>query len=602
MGNDLEGKIDREGSGLERNPGLVNPQKQRFDKGEKIAEDLYEQEIFEINDFLLKIEDFKDDYEKLTQLKDTEKEDWAYKLIKQLRTIQFLMGYVREEFSNNVVITDGFEIFTHQDGGQINFTEIEELIGNVEGALRGIGIDEENQESLYERLSKNRDSISPKDFLKLSLENRLRLVSNIESWNDLNNGALVVFDFGSNRNLEYQIGVGDLMPFWIRNISVNGVSYERRGNQGFYNNGKYLAIFNGSRISILDTDESYSAADEYRGIFHQDYGSSRNDVFAVAQDFLVDAYLLEAVLSILKGDEANFVTDDFEFLHIAARYIQNAENRFTGTKIEDGHYTVEFLTYALSRFNLFNTYVRSGDVDIRKVGEKYAKLRGISLEFESEDLRPQYYPSENVGTEPKVERRDDALEITVSGNRVLSHKIDDEALRNFENMNVRESFVQFQEPYTKSKMRLRETVYRCYEYARVIAGEYGLDLKITSAYRDFDDQALKYIAAVKKYGEKRARKIVAPPGESWHHSAGAVDITLVRGRDGVDLCRGGGGKTEKYHKKLEWIMNRAGFVNYSAEWWHFEIGTGGWYEIMSKRGLVKSSVGRMDMVYERVNV
>ncbi len=406
---------------------------ERGDQSEEVAEGLREG-----SDDLIKAIDVQKKHaaieEKLAKIKEIPPEklrEYVLDLRRDVITFRFLLNYIAETKNVEMVAVNGedaHEIYQESEDIKVDLTLENAFLADVEARLSAVVVkDVESEvtddESYYRNLEKLRDTIKPRDFLKWRYTGKwqqmINLVSNVKSWDQLKEETLVVFDFGANSALQYQVGLGDLMPPKIRQISLNGVVYTRRANQGFYNNGQYLAIWTGTKVKIHFEDPDYESKNKSRylrkfgGDYWKDesvldqkvvYGEgtaeekerevTRRDVLSVAEDFGVDAYFLEAVLSAVSEDREQGISDDFEFLHIAARYIQNAEARF-GRALGSGFYTVDFIVYALDRFSLFNSY--SGrNPRAKAVIEKYAKLRGIDLQT---DLKYD---------EPKVEARREA--------------------------------------------------------------------------------------------------------------------------------------------------------------------------------------------------
>jgi hypothetical protein len=122
----------------------------------------------------------------------------------------------------------------------------------------------------------------------------------------------------------------------------------------------------------------------------------------------------------------------------------------------------------------------------------------------------------------------------------------------------------------EEQYRLKETPMKRYLAAKkFVEKSYpGLTLQIFSAYRDVETQARLYKKALEKYGtEQEARKWVAKPGSSAHHTGGAIDVSI----------KGDGGySAEKKREILAEALVKAGFVNYEPEPWHWEYGTAMW--------------------------
>jgi len=98
---------------------------------------------------------------------------------------------------------------------------------------------------------------------------------------------------------------------------------------------------------------------------------------------------------------------------------------------------------------------------------------------------------------------------------------------------------------------------------KIAKEKYNQIIYVFSAYRSIAKQKVLWEKALKKYGsETIASKYVAPPGKSSHNLGRAVDVSLKGGAANASL--------------LQKIMCEAGWVRYSAEWWHFEYGTKRW--------------------------
>ena len=344
-------------------------------------------EVFSFNDFSKRVENFKKRFEKesgrLDAMNPATKERFVLDMRRRTAEITFLSNYAQE---NLTIEMQGDHAVLREDENQtLDLTELETYLKNTDAKLRTI--------QLYEDLEKKRRTIRPKDFLKLSQDEKLQLVTNLASWRDIKPGTLVVINFGGNELLEQQIGLGDLMPPDIREFEMNGITYSRRGNQGFYYQGSYLPIFNGSRVTIKRRDEHFNAEQELQSKFvaptlrrNDTRRSSAAPQDGVAADFGVDAYFLESLLAVMKnGDVNENITDREEFMHSAARYIQNAEAAYESSThtaaVEKGHYTAEFIVFALDHFSLFNTYTGQDQAVVESILVKYGALRKIELKF-----------------------------------------------------------------------------------------------------------------------------------------------------------------------------------------------------------------------------
>lgn len=139
----------------------------------------------------------------------------------------------------------------------------------------------------------------------------------------------------------------------------------------------------------------------------------------------------------------------------------------------------------------------------------------------------------------------------------------------------------------------------------------GYNIIIYDGYRSEKSQKiyfLNYVRKLKKQNpdwsnkklKKEASKYVAnPEGFAPHLTGGAVDVSLAKG--GRQISMGGfiEGKDKRVTKRtrenrrlLADIMQRAGFVNYTPEWWHWSYGDRYW-------AAVKKEVALYDEIKER---
>ncbi len=318
-------------------------------------------------------------FDQISGMEAEEKEKFVLSVKKKVEEVKFLIEYIGDTYG--VEIVGGHEIYKESEGSKLDLTKASNSLKEIETKMGKV--------AMYKDLEALRESIKPKDFFKLPLEERLRLISNIHSWNELKADTLVVFNFGSNDALYYQVGLGDVMPPSIRELTVGNRTYQRRGSQGFYSNGRYLAISTGTRVTIGKEDKNYSPDEELKRRFTTDHSKiEEKDILKTARDFMVDPYFLKAVVSEIKEDSENSISDPEEFLHIAGRYIQNAENRYeasNGSAIEGGHYSVDFVSYALDRFALFNEYKEMPEKSILKIIDEYNKFPGVILNYKKKN-------------------------------------------------------------------------------------------------------------------------------------------------------------------------------------------------------------------------
>jgi D-alanyl-D-alanine dipeptidase len=104
-------------------------------------------------------------------------------------------------------------------------------------------------------------------------------------------------------------------------------------------------------------------------------------------------------------------------------------------------------------------------------------------------------------------------------------------------------------------------------------------LKMNSSHRGIARQEKLYAEALRKYGSpSAARKWCATPGGSPHHTGGAIDVAAI--------VNGKGGIRHANQKYLKIILPQAGWVNYEAEAWHWEIYTKRWKRKTGATGII----------------
>ncbi len=105
---------------------------------------------------------------------------------------------------------------------------------------------------------------------------------------------------------------------------------------------------------------------------------------------------------------------------------------------------------------------------------------------------------------------------------------------------------------------LHPILFNRFEAARIVAERAGVNLYISSGFRDEARQATLFEEAVKKYGsETEAAKWVLPAQSSHHPDGLAIDVNYPGDRAGAAW--------------LERNGSRFGLCRvYANEWWHFE--------------------------------
>ncbi|MCL3862346.1 D-alanyl-D-alanine carboxypeptidase family protein [Actinotalea sp. K2] len=93
-------------------------------------------------------------------------------------------------------------------------------------------------------------------------------------------------------------------------------------------------------------------------------------------------------------------------------------------------------------------------------------------------------------------------------------------------------------------------------------------LQPMSGYRSVAEQQSTWQRAVERYGsEQAARRWVAPPGNSPHHSGRAVDCWMG---SSINSANADSQRGTAVWRWLDANASRFGFYPYSAEPWHWE--------------------------------
>ncbi|MBI5754027.1 D-alanyl-D-alanine carboxypeptidase family protein [Candidatus Peregrinibacteria bacterium] len=179
-----------------------------------------------------------------------------------------------------------------------------------------------------------------------------------------------------------------------------------------------------------------------------------------------------------------------------------------------------------------------------------------------------------------------------SGDRILKYPISPKAIAIIKSFSPNDKFVGFRDAYSGRNVNLRETTYQCLELARQFAQADGYDITVNSGYRNVSSQKAAFGRS------DRSGKMVAAPGKSWHHSGAAADCFLVK----KDDPSGRRINTADGKARLESYMNKAGFVRYKVEYWHFEVGSPDWTRIMAQAGALSSEYADRGQHYDRLQV
>ena len=462
-----------------------------------------------------------------------------------------------------------------------------EGIAQDRGELKSLKIELDLKKTNLEKQSKLNDllvktpSISSAEFLKnYSKSERFFAIAGIDSNETVAEKFDFTIDFNGNSGLERAIGLGDLMPNNVRAVESNGVIYKRRANQGFYNGKRYLPVFSGTDVKVVETakDGDPNFIPIKKKFTHGDVEFSFKDVLMkdedvessekmseldqniekLANEYSIDPFLIRSINFILRPDEKN---TDYAVLNSLSRFIQNAEVRFNGDILNAGVYTAEFIQFTMNRLNLFGKFERYDYASIGNVIGKYSKHRNVAL---------------------NLPKRDEIIyDISNENNVLRSYATVVYPEDNLETLNINEPVV-FDIDHQGHSFGLRKTAMKVFKRAEKLAEQYGFHLNVNSSYRSVSDQEriLKnWWGSHPGATDAERRKWVAKPGTSPHHTGGAIDITPV-------YNNGSRPSMDKFFA----VMSEAGFVNYHAERWHWEFGTKRYNKLTGRTGATYKNV------------
>lgn len=361
--------------------------------------------VQKVNDMLVKIN------ENLTSLETLKDSDSRERVILEIsgfvKEVESMLMVLRVE--ENIEVVEGkdgdVEVYNEGDGVSLNLTIMDTLLETVKKQLSSVKTGDKGDKDYYLNLEKERSIKKPKEFLRQAVRGKevdkvLQLVTNIHSESDIVVGKKIVFNFGENEDLEFMTDVS-ILPPKVRSVLFGGVQYVRNGVGGFFNvDGRALTVFDGTVLSVVSVGSEFGNEEAYKKNFGNKYSENdalvsyagkvgkveKQEVLAVGKKFGVDAFLLEAILNVRKGDLSTGVTDAYEFLYLSARNIQNSRvlyERNKGNAIEGSCYKVDFVVYMLDRFNIFNLYIgRSSDA--KKIVKLYSQLKDVDLAFDRE--------------------------------------------------------------------------------------------------------------------------------------------------------------------------------------------------------------------------
>jgi D-alanyl-D-alanine dipeptidase len=130
-------------------------------------------------------------------------------------------------------------------------------------------------------------------------------------------------------------------------------------------------------------------------------------------------------------------------------------------------------------------------------------------------------------------------------------------------------------------VRLHRAAYNAYRRMKAAAESRGIPprvLTVVSGYRSVAHQKTLWERALKRYGsEREARKWVAPPGGSPHHTGRAIDFLLGSRNDSANIA------ALRATPAYQWLVRHAarfGFAPYPREPWHWEYNPPGFEAVL----------------------
>lgn len=171
------------------------------------------------------------------------------------------------------------------------------------------------------------------------------------------------------------------------------------------------------------------------------------------------------------------------------------------------------------------------------------------------------------------------------------------------------------EPYVDDRMLLRAGVAKLLELASQTLKQQDSTarLKLVYAYRHpvvqeryflkrVEELGIQFPNLAKKEIKHRAHLLSASPDVAGHPTGGAVDITIMKGKQGIDMGTriadfSDPEKIQTYYPHLTalqhtnrlWlrsIMMSQGFAPFDGEWWHFSYGDKEWAAYYSKKAAI----------------
>ena len=385
----------------------------------------------------------------------------------------------------------------------------------------------------------------------------------------------IVFEvnFKGNELAEWKIGAGNLLPPVVKTVKIydnDGKVFEGErkvvnGRVGYYSGGAYLPIHSGYKIEILEiqavTEEAVSTRiKEENELFEKD--GKKLVIKEKLEKFFKDKGLE------IKVDDSYFVSGIDELLGELEKVDPEWWQKHLEGKSADGDFVALFAkTFTEEDLNFIANLCRLRDLQKAREDE--------------ENVLDDVYMSDFVRLRNDAKFSDFKGKMTDDQLYAFVTKEGVKLGGSYSDVVADSGDVQSKEPFRciDGKFWLRENAAAAFlkarEYSKTLVPP--VELRLSSAHRGIESQKGIYAGALKKYGSAAAaRKWAALPGSSPHHTGGAIDVAaIVNGRGGVKHAN------QKY---LKTILPRFGFVNYSAEPWHWEIYTKRWQRITGNSG------------------
>lgn len=487
------------------------------------------------------------------------------------------------------VVGEGLE---SQDGDERQKYSFEEFVRRFGEAAK----DEKSKQEFSQWAAKQIDSellrrggvdssLNAKDVLAKHVKLVAEYLNKIE---DIDGHIVFEVNFKGNELAEWKIGAGHLLPATVAAIKVydaegkvltqNAVRGIRDGRVGYFDSasGAYIPVHSGYRLEIVQfqevKEESVSVRiKEGAELFDKD-GKK-----IVIKDNL-EKFFKDKKLDVKVDD--NYSTGGIADL---LEKLQEVDAEWW-QKYLDGTFKYENFV------ELFDKIFSEEDLNFTI---NLCRLRDLQKAGQDEEKIP-----EDVFMSDFVRLKNDARFTDFKGGKLNDDQLYEFAKKGFEfggdyseavgdnkEVGSRESFT-----LVDGKFWLREGAARALSSARAYARTLvpSVELKLNSAHRGIGSQKNIFANALKKYGSaKAARKWAALSGSSPHHTGGAIDIAaIVNGRGGVKHVN------QRYLKQ---ILPRFGFVNYSAEPWHWEIYIKRWQRLTGNSGpLYPSRLEKID--------